>query len=610
MELTQYMTNLCLHTPDLMDSMNQQMLDLPQNVPISNILRNSSSIRRAFIEIFDKYIGARATWEVRLGSESEDKILRYYRRLDYQKRNSVLQHHRRAVHAPSASSMQLELPPLTASNSAGQRKNIVKSLIDAVNLLMKEVSGILEASFKKFRETAVKYVHCVRVHRIRFLSVFGVIGFNIPQEFNLWFMDLDEQQREYMHMAERVRQRNKTMNCIFELERQSSCREWTCMYCKSENRIIHWNNRIQIPSDKCRCCGSSEDKKDTMRTTRSHSNGNFVFPIKLDERIVKEWNDLIQDIEQNPEDNKCDGPDSVIVDSCPMIQKLFLMMKYYHIYIGKEVVDLDDKDEYRIDNITDLVEGLKNVSLIDLQDIFEHVSTVHRDPATFEHFMEGIGKCEDGDICQKVLHKRGRNAIAMAGARTRIRNGDETEVDSVEMLTLSFFHKWHLFLFHPNIEEFTAESDTTADGKIVKKLRMHSLKRPVSQKYVDYGFGVWIDYTAHSPSFECMKEEMIGNEICSIALRQWQNTLMNAVTHLESDKIKVKAQYTAKKTDEKYGIEIGQEIGTENIVAILIYCNFTDLQARFSETFREMHGDDTDETIIDRHCRNYYWLGR
>ena len=412
---------------------------------------------------------------------------------------------------------------------------------------------------------------------------------------------------------------------MLDNERQAIASEWTCSYCRHDNIVIYFENRAQIPSASCRCCGSTRESRDTLRITRSDHNALPPRSIDLDSQIVNEWDNMMDNIKQNPKDNECDGADSHIVDSCPKIQKLFLMMKYYHFYDGKKVADSENGDKYRIDSFTDLVENLQFLSLTALVDMFDHVSTVHRTSAMFDHFQTGIGKCVDRADCDIVQRHRCRHQVA--------RNRDDTEnvprsrrkkskemqndenLDALERHTLSFFAKWHSFLFHPTFEDTVADSISTEEEQIGKMNKMDSkpvldVSRLISRKYVDYGFGVWIDYTAHSPSFESMKEEMMGNGICSITLDQWQRTLMNALTHFDSDKIQEDGRWAAKRSDEKFGIEVGQEIGIENVVAILIYCNYTELQARFSETFRRMQDDETDEMIVDRHCRNYYWLGR
>lgn len=402
-------------------------------------------------------------------------------------------------------------------------------------------------------------------------------------------------------------------------------KDWKCCACRHDNKTIYWNKSKQPAGPKCRCCGSSKDATAPLRTTRHDDNVLPLKPISFDQRIKDEWDKLLHEIEDEPDDNKCDPEDTFIIDSCPMVQKLFFMMKYYHIHMGKEVVGMEDAAAYRIDCMTDLVEGLKDLSLTALEDMFEHVSTVHRDEEMFKHFIEGIGACSDGAACGNVLRNRGGDARIRH--RGRLSNSsrskprfaarrpnhveDDEKLDPVERNILSFFDKWHSFLFHPILDgDNIPDSDIMDDEMIEKVDTMPEMTRETTNKYVDYRFGVWIDYTVNSPTFESMKEEMMGNTIYPMTSKQWQDTLMKALTHLDSDKIKVGKRYKAKRADKKYGIEKGQEMGIMNIMAILMYCNYTDLQRRFTQTFYKMDDNQTEQSIEGKHCGNYYWFGR
>lgn len=146
MELTQYMNKLC-------GDLNEELLEFPETVPESSLIAQSPSIRTAFIEICDKYLGSRSTWTIYLDYGVEDQILQYYRRLDQQKKHSILrpvQPHR--DHVPSSSNPVLS----TDDHSNHSKRTMYKSLMDAANRVMKEVIKELEISFDFYRNTAVK----------------------------------------------------------------------------------------------------------------------------------------------------------------------------------------------------------------------------------------------------------------------------------------------------------------------------------------------------------------------------------------------------------------------------------------------------------------------
>ena len=495
----------------------------------SAICSSNLSYTGMFLALHDKYFDKKAEWRVKLEDGSTVMDDWHYRKV-YNR--GTMRKSRRL----SKKNLNLqELPSVYNDGSV----------------------GYVAADIKASRHLTVTKSDATHIHNIK--DIVDVL-YNVSNTIS------KRLQQEYSKMAE------------------TKVTEWTCSYCRCENKVIHCDSRRQVPFTKCRCCGSGKEQEQSLQTT----SAPFRNHIDLNTRIETEWNALMEEIEQNPKGHQC----GQYIDSCPMIQKFFLMMKYYHIHIGKGVVDLDDAKEYQVDNMSDLVENLQGLSLTKMVDMFEHISTVHRNSTLFDHFIKAIGKCEDGAECDILLRNR-----------RRIRPERSEEIlDAVEQQTLSLFAKWHSFFFHPQFKDNGPGPSSLDDQQF--------LMRSFSGKYVDYRFGVWIDYTAHSPSFESMKQEMMENEVYSMTSNQWQSTLMQALTHLDSGKLQVDQRYTAKLTDKRYGIESGQKIGIENIVAILIYCNYTELQARFSETFRRVQDDDTEEMIAERHCNNYYWLGR
>ena len=287
-------------------------------------------------------------------------------------------------------------------------------------------------------------------------------------------------------------------------------------------------------------------------------------------------------------------------------------MKYYHIHIGKTEVNVERAEEYRIDSMADLVEDLPNISFNGLMEMFEHISTVHRDDkGMFDHFIDGIGQCDEGAACSNLLRSRARGRRFMSGAPADEQSEKPQHIqDEDDSHILSFFNKCHSFLFHPNLDDYVSDVDEIEDGMDEEK---DSKPQQMNAEYgccksVDYRFGVWIDYTANIPFFDSLKEEMMGNDVYPMTSNQWQDTLTKAQDFLDS--VRGNERYRAKRPDKKYGVQIGQKLGIENVMAILIYCNYTDLQTRFSETFRVIQDGDTAEMIVERHCRNFYWLGR
>ena len=62
-------------------------------------------------------------------------------------------------------------------------------------------------------------------------------------------------------------------------------------------------------------------------------------------------------------------------------------------------------------------------------------------------------------------------------------------------------------------------------------------------------------------------------------------------------------QYWAK----TYNIPYEKELSLDHVIALLLYCNFTDLSAAFSATFRRSSTYESDILLIERHSNFHNW---
>eukprot|EP01084_Bolivina_argentea_P095757 172135_1 len=83
-----------------------------------------------------------------------------------------------------------------------------------------------------------------------------------------------------------------------------------------------------------------------------------------------------------------------------------------------------------------------------------------------------------------------------------------------------------------------------------------------------------------------MKEELTSNSIATMNIHQFDNEYCKAKWHFDS--------YTRKRQQHLQNLEL------EHLLALMVYCNFDDLQCEFSKTYRESVRD---------HC-NFYYLGK
>eukprot|EP01084_Bolivina_argentea_P114012 203083_1 len=105
--------------------------------------------------------------------------------------------------------------------------------------------------------------------------------------------------------------------------------------------------------------------------------------------------------------------------------------------------------------------------------------------------------------------------------------------------------------------------------------------------------------------YDNFKDEMLNNKICKIDEIQWSNLMDQANCHILTQYAKHHV-CTLKTTANCYEFKIGQNIHQNHLLAIMLYCNYTLLQSKFTETFRKLKGE-TNEELKDRHRNFYFW---
>eukprot|EP01084_Bolivina_argentea_P213257 362243_1 len=111
-----------------------------------------------------------------------------------------------------------------------------------------------------------------------------------------------------------------------------------------------------------------------------------------------------------------------------------------------------------------------------------------------------------------------------------------------------------------------------------------------------------------SKKFYNLKAELTNNPLCNIPASYYIELITAASTHIKSDL--VKSMICPRKGSAAcYDMQPDQLIDLNHLIAIMVYCNCTQLQRAFSETYRHKDKYESDSDMKDRH-RNYYYLGR
>eukprot|EP01084_Bolivina_argentea_P302448 522035_1 len=654
--------------------LEDSMIKFPPTIPDSTIiypgLDKPPNERTIFIALYQKYVDQSANFPIKISLNLTNEATTLCRRecnvyhtnkyensnaTDYQNAPNIL------------STMKTKHTEITESETAGFKVavNDVKTMIEALDGILDDVISTLQKSFAKYQQTeefSVWFAHLkphdldtiTREFRHRQLVNDSIIKRENKIQCKRWTCDNCTLRNREIYVDNRIRIPNSICVCCGDNQNELN----VDMPSQSSHLSVHKMNysakHDTIDSiDSFTTEFKEEELHEIIAPSDAHVGGNNAYAsveVQLDKNVVKEWKQILE-IVQNKE---CDG---LNINSCPQIQKIHFVMKCYHHYLGKVCKCAEEKSnqnpnsqrvEYNIVSMSELVNNLEGLNLRQLLDMYQHIDgnreTVHFVTDIFEYFKATLGKC---DVCGQYKDFNAENRTTAEETEANevddgkngigdLDNNGKRETDE-ERITLFHLEKWHSFLFHANVkhkkniiveddskEVKEQESSRTVLNIIVeddsKEVKEHESSGTVLNIFVDsdqteelyyeYGFGKHIEYHKFAPHFSCMIDELFCNEMHTISESVWNDILAKTLLFLEMESIQQNYRSNDHENAKQYGIEEGELIGVDNVIAILLFCNFDDLQRKFSQTWRKIEENDTDASIIDRHCKNFYWTGR
>ena len=110
-----------------------------------------------------------------------------------------------------------------------------------------------------------------------------------------------------------------------------------------------------------------------------------------------------------------------------------------------------------------------------------------------------------------------------------------------------------------------------------------------------------------------LKEEVTTNGIHKLSVECWGDILSKATSLLKTRRARTfRAHVSQLDGNTHYNVEPSLTITTKHLIALLLYANFTELQTKFTETFRPLINKDTNEKESinawkDRHSQYHHW---
>eukprot|EP01083_Nonionella_stella_P296276 1006550_1 len=120
-----------------------------------------------------------------------------------------------------------------------------------------------------------------------------------------------------------------------------------------------------------------------------------------------------------------------------------------------------------------------------------------------------------------------------------------------------------------------------------------------------YSVGDWFILN----KYKNLKAELLMNRVCSIDAKLLLRITRKAACHWKTKRSRAIKCSREDLFAKCYELKWQQPIQIHHILAMMIYCNFDELQRKFTETFRRKNKDESDDHMKERH-RNFCFLGR
>eukprot|EP01084_Bolivina_argentea_P249853 418420_1 len=255
-------------------------------------------------------------------------------------------------------------------------------------------------------------------------------------------------------------------------------------------------------------------------------------------------------------------------------------------------------------------ELLDRTHSIALLNDFLHLLTQHDNDADFECIVNWLGQCNI-EKC-KVFRRNYRNRSARKEMLTEQTNRIADKIHCYYYHSFDIGSRFNISeqdeinKGQDDLKDFTETKLTKKKFFVMNKIlskKKNMVKQfdRLKQKYVllspkyfhtvdkRYGCGYSFNYEGKnqngmkvSPRLSSLKDELITNNIHNISITQYMNEYEKAIIHFKS--CYKKKKYT--------------DMSMAQILSLMFYCNFTQLQLIFSRTYREN---------IEEHSSFYHW---
>eukprot|EP01084_Bolivina_argentea_P249777 418288_1 len=327
----------------------------------------------------------------------------------------------------------------------------------------------------------------------------------------------------------------------------------------------------------------SISKKGLIEAVTSHCNNKKLTGVLRQlYKIINEFDLNLISLPSIQEESKQTAETEIETDDiCAALSRINVILKHFD-QLTNDLPNTNHKYPYTMKSFLSSLSDYTPVKLLnDMEHIIDH------------QFAHQHTICPNGSDCihlKRAMRDRNTDSCKILSLKKELFNCDIIE----DFIYISMLDRAHSILMHsPEIKANTIQL----------------LKQDV--KYTEipiYSTGVYMEYHTLKPLYANLKDEVTQNRMYKITDTQFQTEIQSAKLFMVSENIA--NNWRANKSDKRYGIKIDEKMHIEHILCVSLYCNHSKLCEKFRQSYRKQQLHESNDTIIQRHCRNFYWYGR
>eukprot|EP01083_Nonionella_stella_P079973 219527_1 len=274
---------------------------------------------------------------------------------------------------------------------------------------------------------------------------------------------------------------------------------------------------------------------------------------------------------------------SQLLQHCPSMRRCSFIVQYFE----RLTANLTEDAEYPHD-IRRVLLSLPGYGPVQLLNDIEHI---------VDHEPIDSMECE----C-----KESKNCIHFQ--RSRRDDNDQMFKDIETKRKLFNCHNGKDFVYISMLDRLHSTLKHSNDINHNKERNIKLIRDDIQSTKPRFSIGVFMQYHALDPLYQNLHQETTHNQSYNIASHQFRSDLDEVKEFMKTDN-KI-LEWTAWKTDAKYGITKGDVLRVEHVLCINLYCNYSSLCTAFRKSYRKIDYEDTHSIIIRRHINDFYWFGR